>query len=889
MLIYHGLGSGKTQTSIVIGEAFKFLKTDNNIIPGRQETRVFIVVPAALQDQYYAEIVGRYESGMIQSASSEIWISGNRQYYSRKVVRQALVKNYNDILALQREKVELESKGADSSRIQSVIDEIDRLIVANKQLRMDEDTKINSVYKIISHESFLNLLFKIEDKQYLEQDSLQILKNPNGLLIIDEVQNLISATGTNYRRLLYALTYYAHPLFRTVLLTGTPIYDKPYEFGLLMNLLRPRVMFPDGRDDFNEVFLPDKATFINQEFFKKMCSGYVSYFKGGNPIAYPYKKTTVFHHTMEEYQYEVYSDALVKEVKQDQISNLPEEEFFINAKEDRVSSGIFTNSNQICNIAFPPVTKSGKSVLKDNIAEFVKILGVERKKYTSLNPDPAKNEILAKVKVYSSKFAKVAELILGCEGTAFVFSNYVYFGVDAMGIIMDNIGYAQFPKQGPKGSYFIWKGETNSKHKDLVIAAKRAFNDPLNINGALLKVMFGTQTVMEGVDFKNVNQIHILDPWWNDSRLQQIIARGIRLCSHKNLPPERRIVSVFIHLSTLGTYQTYYNLKIRDANGNIRKIRSLMQKENPEEKNPGLWVFKEAYITTPDSEKSVDIKTSSKIFFGHQIVVEDETDEIIKKGPDPYLIAEFEGINWKGLATRSVQEYMYSRSLQKLGVNRQFEQVIKDVAIDCQLNKNGNIVRLQEMYIPNPYIDGTWMLKYENYSTGENFSRIGVHSAYDKSLGENIFTLEDILNNTALKSTSFEFKNMKTDEVRKINKSLIVPENIKCETVDYTFKFPEQIVNITINKELNQYLWKMKKNDILRFFNKVRFDKKYRESSIVDPMLPVKLKKFMSKKVSAEREKYINALKDFGFSGDDDLWDLYTVEQLKVLYKQIVK
>jgi hypothetical protein len=181
------------------------------------------------------------------------------------------------------------------------------------------------------------------------------------------------------------------------------------------------------------------------------------------------------------------------------------------------------------------------------------------------------------------------------------------------------------------------------------------------------------------------------------------------------------------------------------------------------------------------------------------------------------------------------------------------------------------------------------MLKYENYSTGENFSRIGVHSAYDKSLGENVFTLEDILNNTALKSTSFEFKNMKTDEVRKINKSLIVPENIKCETVDYTFKFPEQIVNITINKELNQYLWKMKKNDILRFFNKVRFDKNYRESSIVDPMLPVKLKKFMSKKVSAEREKYINALKDFGFSGDDDLWDLYTVEQLKVLYKQIVK
>ena len=37
------------------------------------------------------------------------------------------------------------------------------------------------------------------------------------------------------------------------------------------------------------------------------------------------------------------------------------------------------------------------------------------------------------------------------------------------------------------------------------------------------------------------------------------------------------------------------------------------------------------------------------------------------------------------------------------------------------------------------------------------------------------------------------------------------------------------------------------------------------------------------------RQKYIDSLKEFGFSGDDDLWDQYTTEQLKTEYNLVTK
>ena len=53
----------------------------------------------------------------------------------------------------------------------------------------------------------------------------------------------------------------------------------------------------------------------------------------------------------------------------------------------------------------------------------------------------------------------------------------------------------------------------------------------------------------EGLDYKNIRQIHIMEPWYNMSRLEQIIGRGVRNLSHCLLPFEERNVEIYLHAS----------------------------------------------------------------------------------------------------------------------------------------------------------------------------------------------------------------------------------------------------------------------------------------------------------------------------------------------------
>ena len=53
--------------------------------------------------------------------------------------------------------------------------------------------------------------------------------------------------------------------------------------------------------------------------------------------------------------------------------------------------------------------------------------------------------------------------------------------------------------------------------------------------------MLGSPSVREGVSFKRVRQVHILEPYWNMSRYEQVIGRAIRFCSHKDLPIEKQV------------------------------------------------------------------------------------------------------------------------------------------------------------------------------------------------------------------------------------------------------------------------------------------------------------------------------------------------------------
>ena len=676
-------------------------------------------------------------------------------------------------------------------------------------------------------------------------------------MIIDEIQNLISEAGSNYKKLLYAIKFYAHPSFRIIALTGTPIYDKPYEFGLLMNLLRTRLVFPDNRKEFNELFL-DPGSMKNVDTFKKMCSGYVSYFKGGNPVAYPYKKTIIMYHEMEQYQYDKYKKVLSKEVTRDMNSKLKTDEIhniaYGKLKDKEINSGIYNKSNLFCNIAFPEInisTAREKAFLKSSVYQFKE----EIKRELQRNP---RGNILNLVRVYSSKFAKIAEIILKSEGPVFVYSNYVVYGVDALAVVMEAVGYQPFPKKGPNGSYFVWKGDAK---KEEVAIARKIYNSTKNIDGSLIKIMFGTQTIMEGVDFKNVRQIHIVDPWWNDSRLQQIIARGIRLCSHKELPPEKRIVDVFIHLAALNTSNHIYRCNLKSGETAYVENKSTLNQ-----------VFTKL---TNDKENQVNIYPLNKTVNLSSI------EEIVSV--DPYISILTHG--WKELDNISIQQYMFNLSIKKLNINRQFEMAIKEVAIDCEINKNGNLVRLDEKYTP---ISGGqyYKLSYENYATGEIYTRIEnsvVKSQFNPELPDNILSLEDILSNVAANTKNYTFKNTNTGE---IVKKLIIPENISCQAVDYTFEnLPTKISDLTINKQLIPQLMKLNPDIIYNYLYNIT----QKNITSTDDELPNKIKKFMSKSYVVKKHQIIEKLSKLGYEAPDDIWDLYTFKELKNEYDNLLK
>ena len=68
-----------------------------------------------------------------------------------------------------------------------------------------------------------------------------------------------------------------------------------------------------------------------------------------------------------------------------------------------------------------------------------------------------------------------------------------------------------------------------------------------DISGQNIKVVLISQAGSEGLDFKVIRQIHIMDPWYNVNRFEQIIGRGVRNFSHKDLPFINRNVQIFMY------------------------------------------------------------------------------------------------------------------------------------------------------------------------------------------------------------------------------------------------------------------------------------------------------------------------------------------------------
>ena len=78
---------------------------------------------------------------------------------------------------------------------------------------------------------------------------------------------------------------------------------------------------------------------------------------------------------------------------------------------------------------------------------------------------------------------------------------------------------------------------------------------PDNRDGRVCRVFMITQSGAEGISLFNTRQVHIMEPYWNNVRIQQVIGRAIRLCSHMNLPWDDRVVDIYTYRSVFSAAQ----------------------------------------------------------------------------------------------------------------------------------------------------------------------------------------------------------------------------------------------------------------------------------------------------------------------------------------------
>jgi hypothetical protein len=127
-------------------------------------------------------------------------------------------------------------------------------------------------------------------------------------------------------------------------------------------------------------------------------------------------------------------------------------------------------------------------------------------------------------------------------------------------------------------------------------------------------------------------------------------------------------------------------------------------------------------------------------------------------------------------------------ALKKYQINNEFEEVLKETAYDCSLNKNGNIIRLEEVIVPIAR-ENKFQIYFKNPKTLMNFKREGIPDE---------ITYDDIM------SRKYSYPNTK-DLPLKFTETVINPENGKLETLDDSkvIESPEVTENLAMREDIN--------------------------------------------------------------------------------------
>lgn len=337
------------------------------------------------------------------------------------------------------------------------------------------------------------------------QEALKRINNPaftdlakKSLVVLDEAHNL---TGESDRKSLTSLLP-----GKKLLLTGTPIRNKPHEIAPLINAASPGSL-PENESEFNNKFVATREVPV----------GFWGRLRGVKPgvIHVPTNLDTFakaihgkvdFHENVDRSNFPSFSESIV---------NVP-----MTAKQQAAydySIGKYPTMAYKVRHGIPPSKEESKNLtaffngprqISNHPGEF----------NTSATDDDA-----PKFKAAADQIQQRLNKDKNFRGV--VYSNFLEAGMSPMSRELDRRGI----------KHTIFNGEMNDKEK------KQAVED---YNKGRVPVLLVSSAGSEGLDLKGTKYMGLMEPHWNEEKINQVRGRAIRYKSHSHLPEEERHVEV---------------------------------------------------------------------------------------------------------------------------------------------------------------------------------------------------------------------------------------------------------------------------------------------------------------------------------------------------------
>lgn len=606
-LLFHGVGVGKTCSAITVAESYL------EMYPRKQ---VIIVAPRNIQPNFSREAFNEAKLviGEDDEPNTYNGCTGNTylNLTSSEFVRDK-TQIMNRVNALKGRRYQLVGYMAFYNYLKDLLErEVGTTVKGprkeQEQFRLLNRKFSNRLIIIDEAHNVRDLTEQDDDNQDAPGGRAELSESQAGKRLTPYLRKLLqAATGT-----------------KLLLLTATPMYNSYKEIIPLLNLM----LINDKKATVSESdFFDSEGNFIEggEETFGKIVQAYVSFMRGENPLSFPIRLDPDDPSRLTTWPSKnPLGDDIKNENLRKQIIELPflRNEFTSQGLRDYtsvvarliVTSGLRLGATdglvQAGNFLFPgtagmsPETRIREQGFKNVFSETKEPR--QFKLNAGIQPSWMHEGTLQN---YSPKCNTIIQRLRTTKGVSFIYSRFVYSGALSIALVLEANGYENAIRPGnqgylkdvplaPGGKQCALCEHKQSDHQGQDHEFKQAKyvlltgRDDLtpnnkgsielatkveNKDGELVKVVIGSQVASEGIDLKFIREVLVFDSWFHLNKLEQVIGRGIRFCSHAALPKEKRNCTVVLLLTCFPETQNQETIEMYQYRSGFEKAYTIGQ------------------------------------------------------------------------------------------------------------------------------------------------------------------------------------------------------------------------------------------------------------------------------------------------------------------------